>query len=235
MDCVTMSEALDIVDEMVAGRMDPGPVAAVNSEKVIKVLDESPELLEQLYAAPLLIPDGIGLIWAAHFLNLGKMQRVAGADLMPAICERAAEKGYSVFLYGARPHVNEKACEELLRRYPGLKIAGRRDGYVPEDQTPGPVEQINASGADILFLALGSPRQENWISAYFPDLNVKVCQGVGGTFDVLAGELRRAPAFWRAVHLEWAYRSLTQPSRLAGQKRLVQFVWRVIKDKFRGR
>jgi N-acetylglucosaminyldiphosphoundecaprenol N-acetyl-beta-D-mannosaminyltransferase len=103
---------------------------------------------------------------------------------------------------------------------------------VAEDDMGGLVEEINASGADILFIALGSPRQELWMSRHLPQLRVKICQGVGGSFDVLAGTVRRAPAAWRSVHLEWAYRLLAQPRRILRQTALPRFAWQILAAKF---
>ncbi len=225
-DCVTMDEAVDFADEMVrTGRQ--GCVIAVNPEKVIKA-GEDPALLAQLRAAALLIPDGIGMVWATRLLGLGHMERVPGADLMPRLCERAAEQGYSVFLYGASESVNRRACDELVRRYPRLQIAGSSHGFRKEQEMPALLAEIDSSGADILFVALGSPRQELWMEKYLSRTTVKLCQGVGGTFDVLAGTVRRAPVSWRNLHLEWAYRLLSQPRRLLRQTALPKFAWRVL-------
>jgi N-acetylglucosaminyldiphosphoundecaprenol N-acetyl-beta-D-mannosaminyltransferase len=228
-DCVNMSQSLECVDHMMAGNKAEA-VIAVNPEKVIKA-QGSPVLLARLRQAGLLIPDGIGLVVAARVLGLGRMERVPGSELMPAICERAARKGYRIFLYGAAPDVNRKAREVLAERYPGIQIAGGRDGYVKDDEMPNLVEEINASGAQILFVALGSPRQELWMEKYLPQLNVKVCQGVGGTFDVIAGKVKRAPLIFRKMQLEWFYRLASQPKRLLRQTALPKFVSQVIRKK----
>lgn len=225
-DCVGMQAALDYVDALVA-QGQPSAIIAVNPEKVMKARQD-PWLLDQLRGAKLLLPDGIGVVWAARFLHLARFERVAGADLMVALCERAEQRGYRVFLYGASPEVNAAARAALARRYPRLQIAGNRHGYVPQSEMDGLVGEINASGAEILFVALGSPRQEFWMSTYLPSLRVKVCQGVGGTFDVIAGTVRRAPERWRQLHLEWAYRLLREPRRLMRQAALPKFAWQVL-------
>jgi N-acetylglucosaminyldiphosphoundecaprenol N-acetyl-beta-D-mannosaminyltransferase len=111
----------------------------------------------------------------------------------------------------------------LRQRYPGIRIVGRQHGYVSEAEMPGVVDRINASRADILFVALGSPKQELWIDTYRPHLRVKICQGVGGTFDVVAGRVRRAPPVVLAAHLEWLYRLVKQPKRLIRQRALPLF------------
>jgi len=228
-DCVNMRQSLACVDDMMAGDKAEA-VIAVNPEKVIKAQGD-PVLLARLQQAGLLIPDGVGLVVAARILGLGRMERVPGSELMPAICELAARKGYPVFLYGAAPDVNRKAREVLVERYPGILIAGGRDGFVKEDVMPNLIDEINASGAQILFIALGSPRQELWMEKYLPQLNIKVCQGVGGTFDVIAGKVKRAPLIFRKMQLEWFYRLASQPKRLLRQTALPRFVLQVFKKR----
>ena len=112
--------------------------------------------------------------------------------------------------------------------FPRLRIVGNQHGFVQPPEMAGLIEEINRSGADILFVGLGSPRQEFWMATHLPALKVKVCQGVGGTFDVLAGKVRRAPRRWRDLHLEWAYRLLTEPRRLPRQIALPKFAWQVL-------
>lgn len=211
-DVVTMELALDVVDEMIQGS-EPQVVIAVNPEKVL-LARRDPTLLARLRGAGLLIPDGIGIVFAARLRGVQNMARVAGADLMPAICERAAQKGYRIFLLGARPEVNQRAVEVLKQRYPGIRIAGSEHGYLAETDMPALVESINGSGAEILFIAMGSPRQELWMDTYLPVLHVKVCQGVGGTFDVISGAVHRAPPVIQRMHLEWFYRDF-RPARIA--------------------
>jgi N-acetylglucosaminyldiphosphoundecaprenol N-acetyl-beta-D-mannosaminyltransferase len=228
-DCVNMRQSVEIVDHMMAGNKAEA-VIAVNPEKVIKAQGDA-VLLTRLRQAGLLIPDGIGLVAAARLLGLGSMERVPGSELMPAICEMAAKKGYKVYLFGAASDVNQRAREVLRERFPGILIAGGRDGYVKEEEMPQFIDEINASGAQILFVALGSPRQELWMEKYLPQLNVKVCQGVGGTFDVIAGKVKRAPLAFRKMHLEWFYRLASQPKRLLRQTALPKFVSQVIRKR----
>jgi N-acetylglucosaminyldiphosphoundecaprenol N-acetyl-beta-D-mannosaminyltransferase len=231
-DCVNMAQAVSAVEEMIMGNR-PEMVIAVNPEKVMKARRD-PTLMAQLRRASLLIPDGIGVVLAACLLGLGRMERVAGSDLMPAICERAAHKGYRVFLFGASPDVNRKTAEVLHRRFSGIKIVGSQHGYLTEDQMPELIKRINAAGSEVLFVALGSPRQESWMERYLPHLDVKVCQGVGGTFDVLSGQVRRAPESLRKIHLEWLYRLITNPGRIARQFALPEFAFHVLRKKMIG-
>lgn len=221
-DAVDMAGALDFLCEQVERGAGCATVFAVNPEKVMRARKDA-ALRDLLASATLLIPDGIGVVLAARWLGLGRLGRVPGSELMPNLCERAAARGYSVFLYGARPVVNEAAAAALQRRYPGLKIAGRQDGYLTEAEMLALVSAINASGADILFVALGSPRQEAWMHANAAALEVKVAQGVGGTFDVVAGHVNRAPPLFLALNLEWLYRLLREPRRAWRQWALVEF------------
>jgi len=228
-DCVTMSTALDYVEDIILKANKPSSILAINPEKIIKAKQE-PLLFKSIKQAQLLIPDGIGVVWAARLLGLGKMQRVPGAELMPAICERAAQKGYKLFLFGGKEEVNTRAVAALRKQYPDIKIVGHHHGYVSKPEMPSLIEKINTSEAEVLFIALGSPTQELWMEQYFPKLkNIKVCQGVGGTFDVIAGTVRRAPLIFRKLSLEWLYRLISQPRRFFRQVALPKFVYQILR------
>ncbi len=228
MDCVSMAQSVLIADDMVReGRQ--GSVFAINPEKIVMAGD-NPRLLEAIRSGSLLVPDGIGAILAARLGGIRGVPRVPGADLMPELCNLAAIRGYPVFLLGARPEVTPRAAEALLESYPRLQIAGMQNGYLSNADRETLPERINASGAKLLFVALGSPEQEIWIHENLPRLTtVAVCQGVGGTFDVLAGRVRRAPAVWQRSYMEWLYRLIREPARIRRFPRLLRFaadVWR---------
>lgn len=229
MDCVSMAQAVLIADEMVRLH-SPGGIYAVNPEKIVAA-GNSPALLEALHAAGLLIPDGIGAVLAARLGGARGVPRVSGADLMPELCALAAMRGYPVFLYGGRPEVTPRAVKALRTSYPELIVAGHQHGYLTETELEAFPDRINASGAQLLFVGLGSPQQEIWIHKTLPRLTtVAVCQGVGGTFDVLAGRVKRAPLAWRKSYLEWLYRFLSEPARLRRFPRLINFAWRVWRE-----
>lgn len=228
-DCMTMNEAVDFAESMVKGQ-HPCAILAVNPEKVIRAQRDK-NLLAQLRNAKLVIPDGIGVVFAARLLGFSCTERVPGSELMPLLCQRAASKGYRVFLFGASPDVISCTAQVLQQRFAGLRIVGAQHGYVKEDDMPAMISKINAVQADLLFVALGSPKQEMWIARYLPELKVKVCQGVGGTFDVIAGRVKRAPLLFRVIHLEWFYRLLSQPSRIMRQGALPLFAYRVVKNR----
>lgn len=232
-DCVDMDGALDAVDALIAGSQGRA-VLAVNPEKVIKAQSD-PVLRSFMWRAGLLIPDGIGVVFAVRLLKRRQIERVPGSELMPAICARAAQQGYKVFLFGASEYVIEQAVVMLAAQYPGLVIAGFHHGYVEESGMSRVIDAINLSGANILFVGLGSPRQELWMEKYLPELrHVRVCQGVGGTFDVISGRVRRAPALFRRANLEWFYRLITQPRRAIRQIVLPRFTYQVFREKMFG-
>lgn len=230
-DCVNWTSATSVAEALLSSATKVGQaVIAVNPEKVIAARNV-PALLMQLERADLLLPDGIGVVIAARFSGGGDIERVPGSEFMPALCAIARNKGLSVYLYGGTESVNARAAARLCSEFPGLVVAGRSNGYVSPESMDSLVETINMSGASILFVALGSPRQELWISRYGSHLKVKICQGVGGTFDVIAGDVKRAPALFRRFHLEWLFRLLTNPARARRQASLPKFVWLVAKDR----
>lgn len=229
-DCVTMDEAVDFAESMIK-EQHPCAILAVNPEKVVRAQQDR-NLLTELRNAKLIIPDGIGVVFAARLLGFNCTERVPGSELMPLLCQRAALNGYKVFLFGASPDVISRTAQVLQQRFAGLKIVGAEHGYVAEENMPAIVSKINAAQADLLFVALGSPKQEKWIARYLPKLKVKVCQGVGGTFDVIAGRVDRAPLLFRSMHLEWFYRLLSQPSRIVRQTALATFAYQVLKTRF---
>lgn len=229
-DCVDMQRAGDFVDEILTETRQEC-VLAVNSEKVLRARDD-PALLACLQSAGLLIPDGIGAVLAVRILHGLAVERVPGADLMPLICQSARKRDASIFLFGAKPEVNQRTRDILAKQFPGLTIAGNRDGYVADHQMPGLIADINRSGAEVLFVALGSPRQEFWIAKHKGDLQVKLIQGVGGSFDVISGYVRRAPAFFRRAHLEWLYRVIAQPSKLPRAWINIRFGLKVLRARF---
>ena len=232
-DPVTMRQAVARIEGFVERGERAHSVFAVNPEKNFSV-PRDPALHQAFREADLLIPDGIGVVLAARLLHRARLSRVPGVELMEEICRLAARKGYGVFLYGAREEVSLEAAHLLVERYPGLIIAGRANGFVPCERMPELVDEINTSGAQILFLALGSPRQERWYATYRSHLtSVRVCQGIGGSLDAVTGRVRRAPAVFCRLNLEWLYRLVKEPSRLKRQKVLPLFALRVVARKLR--
>ena len=234
-DQVTMERAIGYVREMLKTGQRAHSIFAVNPEKNFSV-PRDPLLYETFRSADLLIPDGIGVVLAARLLHGAHLSRVPGVELMENICKLAAAEGHSIFIYGSKPDVNLKAAEMLKGKYPGLHIAGRSDGYVKESEMVGLIAKINDSRAEILFLALGSPKQERWFAAYCNQLkHVRICQGIGGALDTIAGNVKRAPDIWCRFSAEWLYRLLAEPSRIRRQKVLPLFAVKVLLAKISGR
>lgn len=174
--------------------------------------------------------DTIGLLKAANRRGASLRERVTGVELLEHLCSRAATEGLSVYLLGGAPGVADEAAAVLVARYPGLRIAGTHDGYFPDAQNDAIVETIRASGASILFVGLGSPRQEFFLSDYLARSGTGVGIGVGGSFDVISGRVERAPELWRRLNLEWLYRLFKEPKRWRRQLALPQFVWLVLRE-----
>jgi len=234
-DDITKEECLKKIEKFVKSSYSRRvhTIFASNPEKIFSV-PKHPLVYEEIKNADILLPDGIGVVLAVRFLYGIKISRLPGADMMEEICKLAAKKGYKVFIYGAKEEVNKKAVDILIKRYQGLNIVGRSHGYVKEKDMENLIEKINNSKAEILFVALGSPRQEKWIAEYKNRLNtVKVCQGIGGTLDTIAGNVKRAPVFWQKLNLEWFYRLLLEPKRIKRQKVLPVFLFLILKEKVR--
>jgi N-acetylglucosaminyldiphosphoundecaprenol N-acetyl-beta-D-mannosaminyltransferase len=232
-DSVDMDKALHISTQFIESGDRLHTVFASNPEKCFQT-PKDPLLNNVFSKADLLIPDGIGMVLAARLLYSADIKRVPGCEFMQNLCELSARNKYKIFIYGATEEVNESAVKKLKERYPEIMIVGRANGYISEDQMDSLVDRINASGAQILFLALGSPKQEKWISTYQKNLkHVRLCQGIGGTLDVIVGTVKRAPVVFRHTGLEWLYRLISEPKRLKRQLVLPLFAYRVILLKFR--
>ena len=231
-DSCNMETALQQVADFIDYGDRVYTIFASNPEKNYSVpKDES--LYRMFKEADMLIPDGIGMVLAANLIYGIKLQRVPGCELMQNICGLAETNGYRVFIYGAKEEVNLAALNKLEKKHPGLNIVGRQNGYLPSQKTKELVKRINASRAQILFLALGSPRQESWIAENRDSLNhVRVCQGIGGTLDVIAGRVKRAPGIYCKTGLEWFYRLVSEPFRLKRQAMLPVFASQVLINKF---
>ena len=164
--------------------------------------------------AGLTLPDGTGIILAARLLGYPHFGRLDGPTLMLYACDIGRKYSYRHFFYGGVGNVAVRNCERLSKLYPGLKVAGCQHGYFAEEKNREVVEAIKAAKPAVLFVAMGIPRQEKWIKRHLQELGVPVCMGVGGSFDVIAGRVKRAPEWMRCYGLEWLYRTLKQPRRL---------------------
>ncbi|PID21736.1 glycosyltransferase [Sporosarcina sp. P3] len=203
-------------------------IVAINPEKLMKA-KEDPELKALLNRAEFQIPDGIGVILASKLQKGQIRSRVTGIDMMDRVVQEAAARGKRIFLYGAKPGVAEEAAAKLQVLHPNIQIAGVQHGYEKNIQVV--LDTINEAQPDILFVAMGSPKQEQWIEQYRDQLHPVVFQGVGGSFDVLAGNIKRAPAVFQKAGAEWLYRLLLEPSRIKRQMNLPKFLIEVYRKK----
>jgi len=209
-------------------RQEKALIVAINPEKLMKAKDD-PELKALLNRAEYQIPDGIGVIIASKLKKGNVTSRVTGIDMMDHIVQEAAATQKSIFLYGAKPGVAAEAAAKLIETYPALLIAGTQDGYEPDNSKV--LQLINEAKPDILFVAMGSPKQEQWIEAHRNELHPYLYQGVGGSFDVLAGNVERAPAVFQKFGAEWLYRLIKEPSRIKRQMNLPKFLLEVLSGK----
>lgn len=203
-------------------------IVAINPEKIMKA-NEDPALKELLNNAEFQIPDGIGVILASKIQKGRITSRVTGVDMMLRLCEEAAKRGKPIFLYGGKPGVADAAADKLRQMYPNILIVGTQDGY--EKDNAKVVQKINEAKPDLLFVAMGSPKQENWINANRGELHPTIYQGVGGSFDVLAGNVKRAPVAFQKAGLEWLYRLMKEPHRIKRQIALPLFLVEVAKSR----
>jgi N-acetylglucosaminyldiphosphoundecaprenol N-acetyl-beta-D-mannosaminyltransferase len=211
-DRLSLDEAVARCRELIE---EPGRTASqvsVNAAKLV-ALREDARLRRAVFDCDLVTADGQSVVWASRLLGDPLPERVAGIDLMARLVEAAEEHGYRVFFLGATPGVLARAVAELRARHPRLHVAGARDGYFRPDDESAVREEIRAAAPDILFVAMGSPRKEHWVAAA-PDLDVGFAMGVGGSLDVIAGHVRRAPRLVQRLGLEWLFRLAQEPRRL---------------------
>lgn len=229
---VTMEDAMTAVDGFIR---EEGlhQIITLNAE-ILYQAQENERLLQLINKADLVTPDGSGIVWGADYLGMPLKERVSGIDLLWEICRAAPEKGWRIYLLGAAPGVADKAAANLKVKYPGISIVGVRNGYFDinnKEEIQNVLEDVQQAAADVLFIAMGAPRQEYFIEDYGKDFGVKVAIGVGGSFDVVAGVVKRAPVFMQKMGIEWLWRLLCQPSRWKRMMNLPRFVRLVKKTK----
>ncbi len=225
-DSITMKEAIAKVGVFIK----EGGVHAIytpNAE-IMMAAQRDEELKAILSQADMLTADGAGVVLASKLLNTPVPEKVSGFDLVKEIFKTYSSKGLRCFLFGAKPGVAEKAAEKIKSDYPGIVIAGLRNGYFKDIDDNEIISNINTANADLLIVCLGAPKQEKWIYSHKDKLNAKVCMGVGGTIDVFAGTTKLAPDFFRRNGLEWLYRLYREPRRAIRMLDLPRFIIRVL-------
>jgi len=236
-DDVTWDEMLAHIEGFIADGT-PHQIVTVNPEFVMAARRD-PEFRAIINGAALALPDGVGLLWAGRILGQSLRERVTGSDGVPRIAERAAAKGWRLFLLGAAPGVAEETARRLVKYYPSLKIAGTYAGSPAIEEEASIVELVRRARPDVLFVAYGHPRQDKWIARNLDRMGVPACMGVGGAFDFITGLVPRAPAWVQRIGLEHFYRLLRQPWRWRRQVDVYRFgllvLWRGIKVRILGK
>jgi len=234
-DAVTLEQAVAIVEEAIALRR-PCQHVSINAAKLVR-FQQDDQLRCVIGGCQLATADGQAVVWAARVLNRPLPERVAGIDLMHAVLERAAERGYGVYVLGARFEVLERALANLGTRFPGLRLVGARHGYFGPDEEPEIVESIREAAPDVLFVALETPAKELFLARHRDRLQIPFVMGVGGAVDILGGVRRRAPRWLQRLGLEWAFRLAQDPRRLAGRYVVgnTRFTWLVTRELVRKR
>ena len=209
-------------------------IFAVNAEKIM-FARKDPKMFNILQDSDFLLPDGFGPVVGLKLTYGIKIERTTGVGLMFKFLEIAEKEKAKVFIYGAKPEVLEIAKKNIRKKHPYLDLVGSEHGYIPEKEYLKFIKRINVSGADVLFVALGSPKQEIWIHKYKKLLMVKYCIGVGGSIDILAGKAQLAPTWISKMYLEWIYRLIKNPSRLKRQKTIPIFIVKMLMEALRSR
>jgi N-acetylglucosaminyldiphosphoundecaprenol N-acetyl-beta-D-mannosaminyltransferase len=211
-DNLSMEETLKTVEGFIDSGQ-PHQHVVVNVDKLVKARDDA-ELRNIINNCALINADGMPVVWASRLLGKPLKERVAGVDLFEALMQRSAEKGWRVYLLGAKEEVVSRVKQIYEIRFPNLQFAGYRNGYWKPEEEAGVVDQITQARADILFVAISSPKKEQFLGAYQAQMRIPFAMGVGGTFDVAAGKVKRAPRWMQRSGLEWFYRFLQEPRRM---------------------
>ena len=230
-DNLSMEETLQTIEGFIRSG-EPHQHVVVNVDKLVKA-SRDPELRRIINDCALINVDGMPVVWASRLLGKPLKERVAGVDLFEALMRRAGEKGWRVFLLGAKEEVVSKVAATYQHKIPGLVLAGYRNGYWKgEAEEAQVVEQIRAARPDLLFVAISSPKKEQFLGRYQAEMKVPFAMGVGGTFDVAIGHVKRAPVWMQKSGLEWFYRFLQEPRRMFRRYFIedMAFIWLFLKE-----
>lgn len=209
---LTMEQVLAKADTAITGRRSLH-IGVVNAAKLVN-MQYDPELAKAVLESDLILADGMAVVWACRLLGQHVPERVPGIDLMERLLERSAERGYRVYCLGATEEVLGRAIQRMRERFPGVQITGQHHGYFSAEDEHEVITDIVRSQADILFVAMTSPKKEHFLARWSDRMAVPICHGVGGSFDVWAGKVRRAPVYWQKMGLEWLYRVIQEPRRM---------------------
>jgi N-acetylglucosaminyldiphosphoundecaprenol N-acetyl-beta-D-mannosaminyltransferase len=228
-DRVSMDEALRIAEGFVA---DGGVHQIVTADASMLVMAaEDGDLKGLINSSDLVVPDSTGVVWACKKVGAPTPERVAGVDLMEALCERAAARVWTAYFLGAAPGVAEEAAQKLEAKFPGFKVVGTHNGFLKPGDDEAIEEEIRSLKPQILFVAMGIPKQEKWIRQRMAGLGVPISMGVGGSLDCHSGRVKRAPRVFQRFHIEWLYRLVSNPSKYKKVALLPGFAMRVLRSK----
>ena len=230
-DNVTMEEAVDRAMELLE-QEGPHLVVTPNAE-IVQQAQSDPEFSALIAGADLVLPDGVGVIYASKILKRPLKSRVPGVDFAAALMDRMAAAGKRLFLLGAKPGVAEEAARRMAAQHPGLMVCGTHDGYFQEDAPV--VQAIREARADVVFVCLGAPKQEKWSSAHGAQTGARLFVGLGGSLDVFAGQVDRAPEIWQKLGMEWLYRAIRQPARFKRVAKLPLFLCSAVGARVKGK
>lgn len=211
-NALSMNDTIGEIEEIIQQGI-PTQHVVINASKV-NLIQEDTKLREIVNSCPLINADGASIVWAAKKLGIPLTERVTGIDLFMELVALANEKGYKIYLFGAKENVIKRVMEIFEEKYPKLQIVGYRNGYFTEEDEPEIVENMRQSGADMMFVAFSSPKKEYWVNKYLHELNIPFVMGVGGSFDVVAGVTNRAPKWMQDHGLEWFFRFIQEPGRM---------------------
>jgi N-acetylglucosaminyldiphosphoundecaprenol N-acetyl-beta-D-mannosaminyltransferase len=222
-------EALDLCEAAVLGRSQPLQVVTLNPEMIMQARRQ-PELSRAIRHSGLILPDGAGVVWACRRLGVAVPERIAGVDFLGDLADMAREHNWPVFLLGAGTGVAQAAAKALERDHPGLRVGGTLEGSARSDEAAAICARVRESGAQVLAVAFGVPKQELWLSRHLGQSGAHVGIGVGGSLDYLAGRVPRAPMMLRRLGLEWTFRLARQPWRLPRMLRGAPFFWEMLNE-----
>ena len=211
-DALSMDETIERVEEIIKKGI-PTQHVVINALKV-NLIEKDEKLRRIVNSCPLINADGASILWAAKLFKIPIPERVTGVDLFGNLLKIASQKGYRIYLFGAKEEAVKKACEVIKKQYPDIVIAGYRNGFFEKEDEKKIVSDIAASGADMLFVGFPSPKKEFWINKYLSRLNVPFVMGVGGSIDITAGVTKRAPVWMQRLGFEWFFRFIQEPRRM---------------------
>lgn len=232
-DRLTSSEALECIAAFIAEGRENGTthqIVTANAE-IIYQASKNDKMREVINRAQMVTADGSGVVWASKQLGEPLAERVTGIDLVNSICAASAQYGWKLYILGSAPGVADIAAKNICDKYPGCNIVGTHHGYFDAEQEKNILAELRELRPDVLFVALGAPKQEYWIDDHIKTLDIPVAMGIGGSMDVLSGNVKRAPLWMQKMSLEWLYRFLIQPTRFKRMLALPKFMLAVKRQK----